>query len=202
MNVKIIINKVLHLFQVRRIHTDRKVVYLTFDDGPEGEITDYVLDILRKYNAKATFFCKGKNVDDNKEQYQRILMEGHAVGNHTYNHINSFLISTKDYVDNVLKASHIVNSHLFRPPYGSMTLWTYLKLCSRFKIIYWSLMSGDTEGESLNLEECMNRLKNKTRRGDIILFHSCYIHENETRKILPEYLEWLSENKYNCEILN
>jgi len=195
------INKLLHIFEVMRVNTSKKVVYLTFDDGPEGEITDYVLDVLKEYNAKATFFCKGENVVNNKEQFQRIIDEGHAVANHTYSHINSFYTPTKEYVNDVYKAEKVIHSHLFRPPWGSITIFAFLELCFRYKIVYWSLMSGDTEGDSLNIEECLNRLKNKTKKGDIVLFHSCNAHEKETRQILPLYIEWLKSNGYKCEIL-
>lgn len=194
-------NKVLHLLEVMQVNTSKKEVFLTFDDGPEGEITDFVLDELKKYNAKATFFCKGENVIKNRLQYERIIRDGHAVGNHTYSHINSFHTKTKDYVNDVMKADKVIHSHLFRPPWGSISLWAYLRLCGKFKIVYWSLMSGDTEGSSLDINLCMARLKSQTKSGDVVLFHSCFEHENETRKILPLYLEWLKQERYGCNVL-
>ena len=202
MRLRLLINKLLHLLEVMHVNTEEKKVYLTFDDGPEGDITDFVLDELKKHSAKATFFCKGENVEKNNKQFQRILDEGHAVGNHTYSHINSFDTKTEVYINDVIKADKVIHSHLFRPPWGSITIWAFLKLYFRFKIVYWSLMSGDTEGGLLGINRCMDRLKASTRKGDIVLFHSCKIHENETKQILPRYLEWLKNEGYQCEKLN
>lgn len=199
MEFKLVINKILHLFEIRRIQTNKKVVYLTFDDGPEGDITDWVLDELKKYQAKATFFCKGENVLRNDRLYNRIVSEGHAIGNHTYHHINAFEKSAKEYVDDVELANGILKTNLFRPPWGALTLSSFLNLVRRYRIIYWSLLSGDTEFDQLNLEQNMQKMYSKTRPGEIVLFHSCKRHENETRQILPIYLEWLDKNGYECK---
>lgn len=199
--VRLFINKVLHLFELRRIKTSQKVIYLTFDDGPEGEITDFVLAQLRGYNAKATFFCKGENAQINESQFLRLLSDGHSIGNHTFSHINSFNTNTNEYVRDVNKADSVLHSHLFRPPWGSLTLMAFLRLSLKYRIVYWSLISGDTYGKKLDLEKNMRDLCKRTRPGDIVLFHSCKIHENETRQILPLYLAWLKENNYKCESL-
>lgn len=202
MEIKLIINKFLHLFEVTHICEKNKNVYLTFDDGPEGEVTEWILDELKKYNAKATFFCKGENAERNPELLQRIINEGHAVGNHTYSHISSFEASTDVYVSDVEKANRILNTHLFRPPWGALCIGAFLKLTRKYKIIYWSLMSGDTFFDKLNLQENMQRLYNQTKCGEIVLFHSCARHEKETRKILPLYLSWLQSNGYKCIFLS
>ena len=199
---KIYINKLLHLFEVVRIKTKDKVVYLTFDDGPEDSITDWILDLLTVYGYKATFFCKGENALLNKVQLNRIISEGHAVGNHTFSHIKSFDCDSKQYLIDIEKANDVLNTHLFRPPWGALTLSAYFYLIRRkYKIIYWSLMSGDTDFDSMRLESNMQRLYTKTQPGDIVLFDSCKRHEKETRQILPLYLEWLKNNGYKCEIL-
>lgn len=193
---KIYINKILHLFGLIRVKTDKKQVYLTFDDGPEGDITDFVLNELEKYKAKATFFCKGENVVKNPEQYQKILSRGHSVGNHTYSHLNSFKVSTREYLNDVNKAAAVIDSKYFRPPHGSLTFKCFLHLFRKYKIIHWSLISGDTELGSLDLKTTLERLKKKTKAGDIVLFHSCNLHSKETKLILPRYLEWLYSNGY------
>lgn len=198
MGTKILINKVLHLFEVMRIKTSEKVVYLTFDDGPEGGITDFVLEELKKFEAKATFFCKGENAETNFEQFNRLISEGHSIGNHTYSHINSFNTKSSLYVDDVRRADHILHSHLFRPPWGSLRLGAFLRLFMKYKIVYWSLMSGDTEMDKMNISMTMERLRRNTRKGDVVLFHSCNLHANETRQILPLYLDWLCNNGYKC----
>ena len=104
-----------------KLDTGQPVLYLTFDDGPHPEITGFVLDELKRYNAKATFFCIGNNVALYPETYKRILLEGHRVGNHTYSHLNGWKTNDKKYIDDVLKAREYINSDLFRPPYGKIT---------------------------------------------------------------------------------
>ena len=103
------------------IPSTEKVIYLTFDDGPTPEITPWVLDLLKDYDAKATFFCIGRNVSEYPEIYNKILSEGHSVGNHTYDHVKGWKVSSKIYLENTLKASHIISSKLFRPPYGKIS---------------------------------------------------------------------------------
>ena len=103
------------------IKTDEKILYLTFDDGPHPEATPFVLDELKKYNAKATFFCIGKNVEQHFDIYKRVIEERHAVGNHTYNHINGWKAKDEIYLDDIAKAKKIIDSSLFRPPYGRIT---------------------------------------------------------------------------------
>lgn len=199
--MKLFINKILHLFQLMRVRTNEKIIYLTFDDGPEEDITNWVLEILNKYNAKATFFCTGANANKYSQTLQSIVANGHQLGNHTYSHINSFITPTDAYVSDTEKADNILHTHLFRPPWGSITLSAFLRLRKKYKIVYWSLVSGDTIMKGLELESNMQRLYKKTKPGDIVLFHSCKRHENETKKILPLYLEWLKSNGYCCEIL-
>ena len=190
------INKALHLFEVMRIKTKEKVVYLTFDDGPEEGITEFVLDELTKYDFKATFFCRGDNAVRSPVLLERIKSEGHAVGNHTYSHIKGFDTPSGHYVEDVNRANEVLKTHLFRPPWGAVTLSQFLKLKRHYKIIYWSLMSGDTEGDKFVPEKAFNKLKNKTQKGDVVLFHFCKKHENETKQILPVYLQWLNDNGY------
>lgn len=197
-----LINKALHLFEVMRIKTTSKEVYLTFDDGPEGPITDWVLDQLSLYGCKATFFCKGCNVGLYPVQMDRIKREGHAIGNHTFSHIKSFDVASDIYIKDVERANSILKTHLFRPPWGALTLQSYFKLVRRkYKIVYWSLMSGDTDLNNLDLSNNMKRLYADTKPGDVVLFHACKRHEKETRQILPLYLDWLKNEGYNCAIL-
>ena len=201
MDTNIYVNRILHVFEVMRIRTKEKVVYLTFDDGPEDEIAEFVLGNLKKYDAKATFFCRGDNAQNHPDLLQKIIDEGHSIGNHTYSHLNSFYTPNNIYVSDVFKADSYLKSRLFRPPHGCIKLGAFLRLCRKFKIVYWSLLSGDAEKERMNLESTMNRLKSTTRKGDVVLFHFCKLHEKETRQILPLYLEWLFVNGYKCEKL-
>ncbi len=194
--IRLFINRFLHLFEVRRIKTTGKVVYLTFDDGPEEGITEFVLNQLKRYNFKATFFCKGENAEKHPELFSCIVKEGHAIGNHTYSHINGFENRCLDYVADVEKANQVLNTHFFRPPWGAVRLCQFIKLRRKYKIVYWSLLSGDTLLDNLNVENNFNRLKRVTRKGDVVLFHFCKRHEKETQIILPAYLDWLNENGF------
>lgn len=199
--MKVYINKFLHIFEIMKVKTSSKVVYLTFDDGPEGEITNFVLDELKKYNAKGTFFCRGDNAEKNRSQLDRIIIEGHTIGNHSYSHLNSFNTPTKTYIENIKKADNLLKTNLFRPPWGSLTISAFFSLYNRYKIVYWSLTSGDSQLKRFDLDKNLSNLKHKTSKGDIILFHSCKIHERETKLILPLYLQWLYSEGYKCESL-
>ena len=197
----LLINRVLHLFQVRRIGTKERIVFLTFDDGPESGITEFVLDELQKHAAKATFFCRGDNAVKYPELLERIEKEGHALGNHTYSHINGLQTTTSDYVADVERADAVVKTHLFRPPWGSISLSSYLRLCRKYKMVYWSLMSGDTALDMFDKQKSLSKLKSLTQKGDIVLFHCCKRHEKETRQLLPDYLDWLSAQGYRMDVM-
>ena len=188
-----IINKFIRHYEVDRIKTAGNVVYLTFDDGPEPGITGFVLDELGKYGFKATFFCRGDNAEKHPELLEQLRTEGHAIGNHTYSHLHAYNVSAKEYLNDVEKADRVLHTSLFRPPHGSLTFRTWWRLRKR-TIVFWSLNSGDSDMERFDYENSMSRLKSKTKPGGVVLFHFCHKHENETKKILPAYLKWLSEN--------
>lgn len=193
---KKIINRLLKYFQVSHIPTKEKVVYLTFDDGPEPGICEFVLDELRKYDFKATFFCRGDNADHYPELLSRIINEGHSIGNHTYSHLHAYSTSSKHYLEDIERAKQVLHSTLLRPPFGSLTLTTWLSLRSIYRIIYWSLGSGDSNLDNFDFEYSYKNLIHNTTSGDIVLFHFCKLHEKETRIILPAYCKWLKENKF------
>ena len=194
--LKKIINRILKLFQVSHIQTKDKVVYLTFDDGPEPGICEFVLDELRKYGFKATFFCRGDNAEQYPELLSRIINEGHSIGNHTYSHLHAYSVSSKQYLDDIEKANQILHAKLFRPSFGSFTLATWLLLKYKYKIIYWSLGSGDSNLDNFDFELSYQNLINHTSSGDIVLFHFCNLHEKDTRVILPAYCKWLKSNGF------
>src|SRR5688572_30076242 len=135
------------------VQTKEKIIYLSFDDGPHPVATPFVLDELKKYNAKATFFCIGKNVLAEPAIYKRILDEGHSIGNHTHNHFNGWKTKDEIYLDDVKEAGKFIDSTLFRPPYGRITLFQAKNISSALnrrdvKIIMWDVISGDFD-ESL-----------------------------------------------------
>lgn len=181
---------------ISRITQTNKIVYLTFDDGPEPNITEFVLNELNKYGYKATFFCRGDNAQKYPKLLQRIKEDGHSIGNHTYNHLHAFNYSAIDYYNDVEKANILLKTSLFRPPYGSLTLFSYLRLKYKYKSFFWSLNSGDSDMEKYDYNRSINILKSRTQAGDIVLFHFCLKHEKETRELLPVYIEWLNDNLY------
>lgn len=199
--IKRIINHILKRFQYKRIPNNNNAVFLTFDDGPEPGITEFVLDELAKYKFKATFFCRGDNAEKYPELLDRIKKDGHAIGNHTYSHINSFNCSIKEYCADVDKADRVLNTPLFRPPHGSHTLLTFLRLKKRYKSYFWALNSDDSAMNRFDYYKSIDMLKNHTKVGDIVLFHFCHKHEKETRILLPEYLKWLFDNGYKSNAL-
>lgn len=164
-------------------------VYLTFDDGPEEGITEFVLDTLASFGAEATFFCVGKRVDEYPDLYDRILAMGHSVANHTYSHCNSWGTPFRRYVEDVDRCRERVNSVLFRPPWGLLPLPGFLALHRRYRIILWDRNSGDTapDVDYGRVDHVLRSL----RDGDTVLFHFGNKHGWKTRLILPYFLEGL-----------
>ena len=187
--------------------TEEKNIYLTFDDGPTPEITDWVLDVLKKFNAKATFFCIGKNVDLYPKIFNRILEEGHNIGNHTYNHISGLKTSTNLYLENANKARDVINKHntnfvkkestsLFRPPYGQITSRQGKKLiASGYKIIMWDVLSIDWDS-TISQKICLNNVIKKTSNGSIVVFHDSLKAAKNMQYALPKVLEHFNEKGY------
>lgn len=156
-----------------KIGVQEKVIFLTFDDGPHPLITPFVLDELKRYHAKATFFCIGKNVAAYPEVYQRIIEEGHAVANHSYTHPDGWKTADSVYLDDIALAKKHIDSSLFRPPYGKITPFQLKQLeLPRFelKTIMWTVLSGDFD-TGISKEQCLNNVLLKTKKGAIIVFH-------------------------------
>ncbi|RSK39765.1 polysaccharide deacetylase family protein [Mangrovimonas spongiae] len=186
---------------VWNVNTNKKHIYLTFDDGPTPKITPWVLDQLQKYNAKATFFCIGNNVDKHPEIFNQILSQGHTVGNHTYNHIKGWKTNTNDYVENVIAASKVISSKLFRPPYGRITRkQAHLISEKGFKIIMWSVISVDWD-KSLTKETCLNNVIKNTKKGSIVVFHDSVKASKNMQYALPKVLEYYSKKGYEFKSL-
>lgn len=152
------------------IPNDENALFLTFDDGPTLEVTEKALDLLKMYNAKATFFCLGKQVKAHPEIYQRIIDEGHAVGNHSIEHIKRHYYNSKSYLAEIRDASNIVDSKLFRPPYGQISHKQVRILKDCYTIVMWSVLSGDFD-EKLSQEDCLNIVMKYSKSGSIIVFH-------------------------------
>lgn len=178
-----------------RYPSEAKKVYLTFDDGPIPESTLWTLDLLKKKKVKASFFCVGDNVRKYPELFQQIIDEGHAVGNHTYNHLKGWSVETKEYLDNVKKAAKIIPSNLFRPPYGQIKRAQIKQLLPEHKIIMWDVLSGDYRAD-ITPEECLADVLKVVRPGSIISFHNNVKAEKNMRFTVPRLIDELKLQGY------
>ena len=183
-----------------RVNTTEKVLYITFDDGPIPELTPWVLDTLKADNAKATFFCLGRNVQAHPELFERLKAEGHAVGNHTWDHPSGWRSDRGAYYRSVLRCQEVTRTDLFRPPYGRATNGQINALRKRFKLVMWDVLAGDFE-ERMTGEDCFELVRAKARPGSIIVFHDNFLSEVRMRHALPRVLKYFSEKGYRFEAL-
>ncbi len=204
------------------ITTTEKVLYLTFDDGPTPEITNWTLNTLKQYNAKATFFCIGNNIERHPDIFQDILNDEHAIGNHTQNHIKGWKTKAKDYLNNIAEAQEVIDSqfqniklqdskivnpkslivNLFRPPYGQITPKQGKKLIKLgYKIIMWDVLSFDWD-KDVNKKICLDNVTNKATNGSVIVFHDSLKASKNMQYALPKVLEYFSEKGYSFKSLN
>lgn len=176
---------------------DRKVknIYLTFDDGPIPELTEWVLDQLAFFQAKATFFCVGSNILRHPQIFERIKTDGHAVGNHTVFHTKGFITSTDAYVKEVDDCKELVKTNLFRPPYGRMKFRQYKTLLKKgYKIILWDTISYDYE--KISETQCAKNVIENAKNGSIVLFHDNIKAEKNLKFALPLFLKHFSDLGY------
>ena len=185
------------------IKTTEKILYLTFDDGPHPLATPYVLQQLKMYNAKATFFCIGKNVKEHFELYKKIIDEGHKPGNHTYDHLNGWKEKDKNYLQNIFEAKKIIDSNLFRPPYGRITKFQLKELGAakyNLKTIMWSVLSGDFD-KNISDENCFLNVTKCAKPGSIIVFHDSEKSYSVLQVTLPKVLEYFSKKGYQFKAI-
>jgi|SRR5450432_1567413 len=181
---------------------DGKKIYLSFDDGPHATATPFVLDQLKKFNAKASFFCIGKNVIAETDIYKRILLEGHRVGNHTFNHLNGWKTDTKIYLRNIEMAREQIDSDLFRPPYGRVSAFQIRNLREKlnYQIVMWDVLSGDFD-PSVDGKNAAERVIRKSRSGSIIVFHDSAKAFRVLQEALPLVLAYFSREGYSFETI-
>ena len=182
------------------IKTENKEIFLTFDDGPHPDITPLVLEILDKYDAKATFFCVGENVRKYPDTYELILNKDHGVGNHSYTHKNGWKVSNDDYFDNIEKADKVIKSSLFRPPYGRITPIQIKELKKKYSIIMWSVLTYDYD-KSVSNEQCFKNSIEKTKSGSIVVFHDSLKSANNLLYALPLFLKHFTKEGYEFKVL-
>lgn len=183
-----------------RKESTKAELYLTFDDGPIPELTPWVLDVLKQYNIKATFFCVGQNISKNPEIFDRILKEGHQVGNHTYNHLKGWKSSNEKYIDNVKKCQELTNTNLFRPPYGRITKKQFKLLSIDYDVVFWDVLTHDYD-QRLKPEKCFKNAVKYTRNGSVIVFHDNIKAEKNLKYTLPLYIEYFLKLNYKFATL-
>ncbi len=174
---------------------EHKKVFLSFDDGPTPDVTPKVLEHLRKYNAKATFFCLGRNVDHNPEIFRQILDEGHSVGNHTYSHLKGYGTRNQQYFDDIELARNLIDSELFRPPYGRILTSQITEIIKNYRIIMWDVLSYDYN-RRVSGDIIVRNVTRNVRSGSIVVFHDSAKARKNLYHSLPMVLEFLSNEGY------
>jgi peptidoglycan/xylan/chitin deacetylase (PgdA/CDA1 family) len=181
-----------------------KILYLTFDDGPTPEITNWTLNTLEEHNAKATFFCIGKNIAKYPTIYQKIKANNHSVGNHTNNHLNGYKTTTTEYLKNIVLSEKSAGEkpNLFRPPYGKIKLSQAEQIRKKgYKIIMWDVLSADFD-TTITPEECLRNVIKNVKNGSIIVFHDSVKAEDKLKFVLPKILEFYKAKGYRFNAIN
>ena len=187
-----------------RFLSDKKEIFLTFDDGPTPEITEFVLTELKKYNAKATFFCIGKNIQNHPEIFSKLITDGHSIGNHTQNHLKGWKSETNAYLKNALECEQTITQFntstitqkLFRPPYGKIKKNQAKQLIEKgYKIIMWSVLSADFD-TTISNEKCLENVLKNTQPGSIIVFHDSVKAAERMKYALPKVLKHFSDKGF------
>jgi peptidoglycan/xylan/chitin deacetylase (PgdA/CDA1 family) len=197
--------RLLYRKRLWRVETNEKKIYLTFDDGPHPRITPFVLDLLKTYQAKASFFCIGQRVKEFPEVYERIIQEGHRVGNHSYTHVNGWKTSVDQYDNDIRQAAALIDSNLFRPPYGRLRSSQANRVANAMQrndaqIVMWDLLSGDFD-TLLTGQDCLQLCKKYWRPGSIIVLHDSEKAWDRLKVLLPGLLEQASREGYSFDLL-
>lgn len=183
-----------------RIPGNEKIIYLTFDDGPIPELTPFVLETLKKYNAKATFFCVGDNARKYPQLLQDIIGQGHSVGNHTHNHCDGWKKNSDEYERNIQRGFDFIPGKMFRPPYGHITPWQINRMKDQVYIILWTVLSYDFDNNTTPAR-CLRNVMRFTKRGSIVVFHENLKAIPRLKYTLPRYLEHYISQGYRFEAL-
>tara|TARA_B100001093_G_scaffold160608_1_gene152937 strand:+ start:4415 stop:5044 length:630 start_codon:yes stop_codon:yes gene_type:complete len=195
----LIVKKIFHN-QVWDIPSEKKNLYLTFDDGPTPGVTQEILSILSKYNAKATFFCIGKNVKKHPDLYNQIISSGNSFGNHSMTHPMGWGKSKKMYLKNIEEAEQLINSNLFRPPYGKINFKSNKALQKKYKIIMWDVVGGDFDA-NCSEDQLIKNITESAVKGSIIVLHDNLIVKEKTLSALPKIIEILQKDSYTFETI-
>ncbi|MCD6366777.1 MAG: polysaccharide deacetylase family protein [Bacteroidales bacterium] len=172
-----------------RIKTDKPEIFLTFDDGPSPEVTPFVLDALQQAQAKASFFCSGEKAEQHPDLLVEIKRQNHQVGNHGYKHFNGLKTNKKIYLADIDRANNIIQSPLFRPPYGKLKPTQYFELRNRYKIVFWTILTRDFD-TSVSWQQDFKKIKPHLQKGAILVFHDTPKAEEKLRSLLPAVLDY------------
>ena len=183
-----------------KIPSKERIVYLTFDDGPTKEVTSSLLDILNKEKVKATFFCVGKNVEKHTDLFQEIKLQGHGVGNHSNTHINGWRTNKKQYLEDIDAADKLINSGLFRPPYGKLNWRSKKALQKKYKIIMWDVAGGDFD-KRLSVQQVIENVTHNVKPGSIVVLHDNQKFKETILSALPVIIKELKAAHYNFGVL-
>ena len=183
---------------VFRINSHVRILFLTFDDGPDPEVTPVVINILSKYNVKAVFFCKGTNAEKYPGIVNTLKNNGHIIGNHGYQHLKGWATNSEQYVNNVIRAEQFSSDLLFRPPYGRITFKQYRLLKRKYKIIFWDLMPFDFD-PNIKASECFRILKHNLRPGSVIVLHDN--NRSSVVEYLDDFINYSINSGYKFELL-
>lgn len=175
-------------------------VYLTFDDGPTPGNTEWIIETLAKYDAKATFFCLGKNVEQHPETFRKLIEAGHKAGNHTYSHQKGWSMSLERYVEDVDFANQFMHSDLFRPPYGRIKPSQARILSERYALVMWDVLSRDYSS-LITPRQCTKNVLKHVRAGSIVVFHDSWKSARNMRYALPRVLQYLKEKGLKCSVI-
>jgi len=182
------------------MNTDAKTLFLSFDDGPTPEITEWILESLEKFQAKATFFCLGQNAEKFPHLLKQIRDAGHVISSHGYSHSNGWKLSTTEFIQNVKKGATILDTSVFRPPYGKFTLKQYKFLKNNYRLVLWDVLCGDYDS-SRSGEQCKATIINMAKPGSIIVLHDNYKAEKNLKYILPRILHHYTSLGYEFKSL-
>ena len=183
-----------------RLDKQERTVYLTFDDGPIPVVTPRVLDILRHYGVKATFFMVGDNVRKHPDVFRQVCSEGHRIGNHTYNHIGGLRHGIRSYLNNVEQANRLLHTDLVRPPYGWMKWEQYFFLRRKYQLVMWDVVTRDYS-KWVSAEDVFQNVRRFTRHGSIVTFHDSVKSIGKLETALPRSIEWLRSQGYRFKPL-
>lgn len=183
-----------------RVPTEEKEVYLTFDDGPIPEVTPWVLEQLANYQAKATFFCVGDNVEKHPDVFEAVRAQGHTIGNHTYHHLDGWTSENINYFHNTRHGAGITGSELFRPPYGKLKPKQAQFLQRHYRIVMWDVLSGDFD-PNISKEQCLQNVIRNVGPGSIVVFHDSLKAQEKLNYVLPKVLAYLAAEGYRFEAL-